>query len=183
LRRSYVSALSVMQWIASCSCSQVSSHHIRSAFSASLRLSMIARSNLEALFFSSRTRSVRHWASGLMSVTKRAVIMSNPLESWWAMQFWFSFVTRTLAVFGHWLKRLVDERHVTLRYVKAQRQISYIMRFHFKYKIRWVITVPQSCGFHREAKRNTEQVTRWRLWATWWNHSFIFDNSVNIYRI
>lgn len=60
-------------------------------FSESFLDSMMASSNLEALFFSSRTRSIRVLPSGLMSFSISAVIMSKPLLSWVAIQFWFSW--------------------------------------------------------------------------------------------
>lgn len=60
-------------------------------FSESFRDSIMARSSLEALFFSSKTRSIRVLPSGLMSFRISAVIMSRPLLSCVAIQFWFSW--------------------------------------------------------------------------------------------
>lgn len=55
---------------------------ILSAFSESALDSMMASSSFEALFFSSRTRSIRVLAKGLMSLRMRAVMMCRPLLSW-----------------------------------------------------------------------------------------------------
>lgn len=60
-------------------------------FSESFRDSMIASRSLEALFFSSRTRSIRVLPRGFMSFKISAVIISRPLLSCVAIQFWFSW--------------------------------------------------------------------------------------------
>ena len=52
--------------------------------------SMMASRSLDALFLSSRTRSILVMPRGLMSLRMRAVMMPNPLDSCMAMQTWFS---------------------------------------------------------------------------------------------
>jgi len=64
---------------------------ILSAFSLSPLLSIIANNNLLALFFNSSTKSILVFPKGLISFNINAVIMSNPLDSWVAMQFWLSW--------------------------------------------------------------------------------------------
>lgn len=66
-------------------------YKILSAFSLSPRLSIIASNNFDALFFSSNTRSILVLPRGLISFKIKAVIMSNPLDSCVAMQFWLSW--------------------------------------------------------------------------------------------
>uniref|UniRef100_A0A6B0UNN2 Uncharacterized protein n=1 Tax=Ixodes ricinus TaxID=34613 RepID=A0A6B0UNN2_IXORI len=66
-------------------------NRMRSAFSLSPRLSMMASSSLLALFLSSSTRSMRFFPKGLISLSTRAMMMSIPLLSCMAMQFWFSW--------------------------------------------------------------------------------------------
>lgn len=56
---------------------------------------MPRRRSQSLLAFSSNTRSILFFPRGLMSLRIRAVMMSMPLDSWVAMQFWGDTRTHT----------------------------------------------------------------------------------------